>query len=75
MRRTRPAPAATSPSLLTNTGGQSILGETVTLEDASNGNAVVGSSTIDSSGDATITVSGLTAGSHSIFAVYPGDAT
>ncbi len=49
-------------------------GETVTLEDASNGNAVVGTGTL-TSGSATITVSTLTVGTHSIFAVYGGDST
>jgi hypothetical protein len=47
-------------------------GETVTLEDASNGNAVVGSGTL-TNGAATINVSSLAAGSHNIFAVYGGD--
>ena len=53
-----------------------ITGETVTLEDASNSNATVGFGTLDSNGNATITVSNATlayVGSHSIFAVYGGD--
>ena len=49
-------------------------GETVTLEDASNGNAVVGTGTL-TGGTVTISVSNLTAGTHNIFAVYGGDAT
>ena len=49
-------------------------GETVTLEDASNGNAVVGTGTL-TAGTVTISVSTLTAGTHTIFAVYGGDST
>ena len=49
-------------------------GETVTLEDASNGNAVVGTGTL-TGGTVTISVSTLTAGTHNIFAVYGGDDT
>ena len=49
-------------------------GETVTLEDASDGNAVVGSGTL-TSGTVTISVSNLSAETHNIFAVYGGDAT
>ena len=49
-------------------------GETVTLEDASNGNAVVGTGTL-TGGTMTISVSTLTAGTHNIFAIYGGDAT
>ena len=48
-------------------------GETVTLEDASNGNAVVGTGTL-TGGTVTISVSTLTAGTHNLFAVYGGDA-
>ena len=48
-------------------------GETVTLEDASNGNAVVGSGTLIG-GTVTISVSTLTAGT-TLFAVYGGNAT
>ena len=47
-----------------------ITGEKVYFEDASNGNATVGSGTLSSSGTASCTISSLTAGSHSIFAVY-----
>ncbi len=46
-------------------------GETVSLEE---GNAVVGTGTLNN-GTATVTVSNLTAGTHNLFAVYPGDAT
>ncbi len=48
-------------------------GESVSLEDASNANAVVGTGTL-SGGTATISVSGLSVGSHNIFAVYASDA-
>lgn len=49
-------------------------GETLTLEDASNNNAVVASATI-SAGSATFSVpaGALPAGSHSLVAVYAGD--
>jgi Bacterial Ig-like domain (group 3) len=47
-------------------------GETVSVEDASNGDAVVGTGTL-TNGSATITVSDLSAGSHSLFAAYGGD--
>ena len=49
-------------------------GETVILEDASNGNAVVGTGTL-TGGTMTISVANLTAGTHNIFAIYGGDAT
>jgi hypothetical protein len=56
------------------TGSVSALnGETITLEDASNSNAVVGTGLI-SSGTVTIPVSSLTVGTHYIFAVFPGDS-
>jgi hypothetical protein len=48
-------------------------GETVTLEDADNSNAVVGSATL-SGGSATIPLSNLTVGTHSLFAIYAGDS-
>ena len=48
-------------------------GETVTLEDASNGDAEVGSGTL-TGGTVTISVSNLTAATHNLFAVYGGDA-
>jgi hypothetical protein len=44
----------------------------VTFKD---GAAVLGAATLDASGRATLTVSGLAPGSHSITAVYGGDAT
>jgi IPT/TIG domain len=50
-------------------------GETVTLDDASNNNAAVGTGTLSSSA-ATITVAAgtLSVGTHNIFAVYGGEA-
>jgi hypothetical protein len=48
--------------------------ETVTLEDADNNNAVVGSGTL-TDGTANISVTNLTGGTSDIFAVYGGDAT
>ncbi len=48
-------------------------GSTVTLQDASNGNAVVGTGTL-TSGTTTITVSALALGTHALFAVYSGDS-
>ncbi len=49
-------------------------GETVSLEDAGNGNAVVARGTFER-GTATLVVSNLDAGTHSLFAAYLGDAT
>lgn len=51
-------------------------GETISLEDTSNGNAVVGTGTI-ASGSATVIIpaGSWTAGSHSIVAVYSGDSS
>ncbi len=49
-------------------------GETVTLEDASNSNAVVGTGTLTSD-SATISVSNLSVGTHNIFAVYASDGS
>jgi hypothetical protein len=51
-------------------------GEAVSLEDASNNNAVVASGTL-SGGSATLVIPAgtLSAGSHNIFAVYGGDST
>jgi hypothetical protein len=48
-------------------------GESVSLEDASNGNAVVGTGSLNN-GLATVTVSNLSVGTHNLVAVYPGDA-
>jgi hypothetical protein len=49
-------------------------GETVNLEDTSNGNAVVGTGIL-SGGSATVMVSGLSAGSHALIAAYAGDTS
>ena len=48
--------------------------EDVTLEDADNDNAVVGTGSL-TSGTANIAVTTLSGGSHDIFAVYGGDST
>jgi subtilase family serine protease len=48
-------------------------GESVSLVDASNGNAIVGTGTL-TSGSATISVSSLSVGTHDLFAFYGGDA-
>ncbi len=47
-------------------------GESVSLEDASNGNVVVGTGTL-TNGSATITLSSLAVGVHNLVAVYGGD--
>jgi uncharacterized repeat protein (TIGR01451 family) len=57
----------------TVSGGAAINGETVTIEDADNANAVVASPTL-SSGTVTFSISGLSVGTHHLFAVYPGDS-
>jgi hypothetical protein len=49
-------------------------GESVQIEDASNGNAVVGSGSLITS-SATISVTLTAVGTHNLFAVYGGDAT
>jgi trimeric autotransporter adhesin len=49
-------------------------GNTVTIEDASNGNAVVASPTLGTGGTVNFTISNLTVGLHSLFFVYNGDA-
>jgi Bacterial Ig-like domain (group 3)/Beta-propeller repeat len=56
-----------------SSGGSPISGETVAIEDASNGNAVVASPTL-TNGTATFTIFNLTLGTHNLFAVYSGDA-
>jgi hypothetical protein len=49
---------------------------TVTFEDTSNGNAVLGSGAVNlSSGIAAVSVSSLSLGAHAIVAVYSGDST
>ena len=73
-----PNPSDASESLTftaTVTGGVPN-GETVTLEDASNGNNVVSSGSL-SSGSVTLTVPAgtLLAGAHNLIAVYGGDAS
>jgi Bacterial Ig-like domain (group 3)/Beta-propeller repeat len=57
----------------TVSGGSNTDGETITIEDASNGNAVVASPTL-TNGTATFTIFNLTVGTHNLFAVYNGDA-
>jgi hypothetical protein len=59
---------------VTVTGGSSISGETVNVEDADAGNAVVATPTL-TGGTVTFNITTLTAGTHHLFAVYPGDAT
>jgi hypothetical protein len=57
-------------------GTASLNGEAVSIEDASNGNAVVGTGTLTFSAGtatATITISSLSVGAHNLFAVYAGD--
>ncbi len=68
-----PSTAGQTVNFLVSVSGSPANGESVTLEDASNGNAVVGSGML-TSGSVTIGVSTLTAGTHNIFAVYGGDA-
>ena len=48
-------------------------GATVELEDADNGNAIVGSVVVNSSGTGSTTISNLSVGTHHIFATYTGD--
>jgi hypothetical protein len=61
---------------LTATISNSSATGTVTFEDASNSNAVLGSGPVTvSSGVAILSLSSLTAGTHSIVAVYSGDST
>ena len=47
-------------------------GATVELEDADNGNAIVGSVVVNSSGTGSTTISNLSVGTHQIFATYTG---
>jgi hypothetical protein len=71
-----PNPSTSQPAnfTATDTGGVPD-GETVTLEDASNANAVVASGSL-SSGSASLTVAAgaLSVGTHNLFAVYGGDS-
>jgi subtilase family serine protease len=72
-----PSPSSTSQTVTFNVtvSGSVPNGETVTLDDASNNNAAVGTGTL-SSGATTITVAAgaLSVGTHNLFAVYGGDA-
>ena len=70
-----PNPSATGQVVsftATVTGSPLNNGETVSLEDASNSNAIVGTGPL-TNGTATIVVSNLSVGSHNLFAVYAGD--
>jgi hypothetical protein len=58
----------------TVTGGSSIGGQTVFIEDADNANAVVASPTLTNS-TVTFDISNLTVGTHHLFAFYNGDST
>jgi Bacterial Ig-like domain (group 3) len=58
----------------TVTGGSAISGQTVSIEDADNANAVVASPTL-TAGTVTFNISSLTVGTHHLFAVYNGDPT
>jgi hypothetical protein len=58
----------------TVSGGSAISGQTVFIEDASNGNAVVASPTL-TGGTVTFTISTLTVGTYNLFAVYIGDTS
>src|SRR5262249_40536142 len=69
-----PSSSGQAVSFLVSVSGNPTNGESVNLEDASNGNAVVGTGTL-TGGSVTITVSTLPAGVHNIFAVYAGDTT
>jgi hypothetical protein len=59
-------------SLVSSVGPPVPDGETVAIEDASNGNAVVGAGILEN-GAATLQLSKLAAGSHQLFAFYAGD--
>ena len=59
---------------VTVSGGSAISGETVTIEDADNADAVVASPTLTNS-TATFSISNLSVGTHQLFAVYNGDTT
>jgi hypothetical protein len=84
------APTPTTTTLTDNgpdpsTAGQSVTftvsvsggvpdGEQVTLEDASNGDAVVGTGSL-TSGTASVAITDLSGGTHDILALYAGDLT
>ena len=85
-----PPPGVTaSTTTLTNTPSTSTFGQTVTLGatvtggsgtptgtvDFKDGATLLGTQTLDGTGAASMTVSTLSAGSHSLTAVYSGDAT
>ncbi len=59
---------------VTPASGSAISGETVNIEDASNGDAVVATPII-TNGTASFTLSSLSVGTHNLFAAYPGDST
>jgi Bacterial Ig-like domain (group 3)/Beta-propeller repeat/Dockerin type I domain len=70
-----PSPYGESVSFtVTVSGGSSTDGETVTIEDADNADAIVASPTL-SGGTVTFDISNLSAGSHELFAIYHGNAT
>ncbi len=64
--------AASFTTTVTPASGSPISGEQVEIEDASNGNAIVATPTIQN-GAATFSIANLSAGSHNLFALYPGD--
>ena len=73
-----PATSAQSISLTVTIGGDVPDGEVVTIEDASNGNAVVsttGNTLAAGSASLTIAAGALSVGTHDLFAVYGGDGT
>ena len=65
--------AANFTGTVTATGGSAISGEKVSIEDASNGNAVVATPTV-TNGAFSFSLSSLSVGDHNLFAVYSGDA-
>ena len=70
-----PVPQGANATFTVNVSSSSpISGETVSIEDASNGDAVVATPTL-TNGSATFTISSLGVGSHNLFAVYPTDGT
>ncbi len=72
-----PSPAGEPASFTVNvtpSGGSAVSGESVAIEDDSNGNAVITMATLQN-GSATFSVSNLATGSHKLVAIYAGDAT